>query len=226
MTGKRDIIKVQAAVYKPDIICITETKIDSNYDDNELLGDSYTVYRNDRKQGGGGVLTAFCNASPIEVINNSVGPGESLVTTVSFFSQVTLNIVTYYRPPGETQLDILFEIINDRDSRHPIIFTGDFNLPDILWEKGKGYIKGSSKRQNFFLEAVNLFNGSDLVQLVQGPTHKKGNTLDLFFVEAVLFDYFEFDCSMLPGISDHDIIFTEIVMPNYTYPKPSSKIPS
>ena len=50
---KVDTIKAQVETYKPDILCITETKIDSNFDDNELLGNKYTVYRNDRKQGVG-----------------------------------------------------------------------------------------------------------------------------------------------------------------------------
>ena len=53
---------LKSCQYKPDIECITETKIDSSFDDNELLGDNYTVYRNDRIRGGG-VLAAFCNQS-------------------------------------------------------------------------------------------------------------------------------------------------------------------
>ena len=82
--------------------------------------------------------------------------------------------------PGETHHDIISGIFNDRISKHPLIFTGDFNLPDIEWTNGEGQVKQNSNRRFFHQQAVNLFNSSSLVQLVQGPTHRRGNTLDLF----------------------------------------------
>ena len=55
------------------------------------------------------------------------------------------------------------------------------------------------------------------MQLIKGPTHNKGNTLDLFFSEATLFDSLYFDCQLLPGIPDHDMVLTQIEMPNTRY---------
>lgn len=210
LLGKLDIIKAQVETYRPDIICITETKIDSTFDDNELLGASYTVHRNDRKQGGGGVLAAFRNSSPVSLIKSIKGPGESLISTVSISPQVTFDLVTYYRPPNENDLDNLSTIFIERSSKFPSIAVGDFNLPDINWTGGVGKIKDSSRRHNFHKEALEIFDSVDLVQLVDGPTHNKGNTLDLVLVESVLFDSSSVSCTLLPGISDHDMALIEI----------------
>ena len=59
--GKLNAIKCLAETYTPDIVAIFETKIGSNFEDNELLGDRYTVWRKDRAQGAGGVLIAWNN---------------------------------------------------------------------------------------------------------------------------------------------------------------------
>lgn len=201
-------------IYNADIVCITETKIDSNFDDNELLGDTYTVYRNDRKQGGGGVLVAIKNSSTVKLIKNSKGHGESIISTISFSPQITFDLITYYRPPSETHLDTLNSMFNDRTSRYPLVAVGDFNLPDIGWSSGTGKVKEVSGRHLFHQDALDIFNSFNLTQLVRGPTHKKGNTLDLFLVETVLFDCLSFECELLPGISDHDMLLVEISTQN------------
>ena len=40
---KLNAIKCLAETYTPDIVAICETKIESNFEDNELLGDRYTI---------------------------------------------------------------------------------------------------------------------------------------------------------------------------------------
>jgi len=94
LLGKLNFIKAQSEIYRPDIECITEPKVDSNFDNNELLGDTYTVYRNDRKQGAGGVLIAIHNSSPLKITRNIDGPGESLISTILISPQVSLHLVT------------------------------------------------------------------------------------------------------------------------------------
>jgi hypothetical protein len=77
-----------------------------------------------------------------------------------------------YRPPSsrpETigQLSELF-----RDAEKNSVFFGDFNLPDINWSTG---VAGSSMSRGV-VEAV---AEAGLQQLVDFPTHTRGNTLDL-----------------------------------------------
>jgi hypothetical protein len=206
--GKLFQIKTIVEFYKPIIVSITETKIDKNFDDNELLGPDYTIFRNDRVKGGGGVLLALYNRQNfIKVLDSSVGPGESVTVTVTIHSKITLNITTFYRPPGEHSLDDLTELI-DEQKLHPTILLGDFNLPDIVWEKttGKGYVREKSQRFKFHEQALNLFNINNFKQLISEPTHTKGNTLDLVLVETILLDDISLSTEVLPCLSDHNIV--------------------
>ena len=77
------------------------------------------------------------------IIKNIKGPEESLITTISFCSQLTFDLILFYRPPGERRLDNLVEIIN-RDSKTPTVTLGDFNLPDIDWSHSPGSVKETS----------------------------------------------------------------------------------
>jgi exonuclease III len=187
--GKLDEIKALVEVYKPDIVAVTETKIDSCFDDNELLGPTYTVVRKDRKRGGGGVLLAAVNSSPhVKLIKSIDGPGESVICTFQAHSHLAFNIIVYYRPPGETTLDDLSELLTCLNPTHPSVLVGDFNLPDIAWSSGKGKVKKASPRHSLHRQALDLFQLSNLQQLVSEPTHMKGNTLDLVLVERCLLD--------------------------------------
>ena len=45
--------------YKPHLICIVETWLDSNITDREIHTENYDIIRRDRNRQGGGVV--FCN---------------------------------------------------------------------------------------------------------------------------------------------------------------------
>lgn len=206
--GKLDIIKTYNETYSPDILCITETKIDSSFDDNELLGPDFTVARNDRTQGGGGVLIAFRNNSSLQILKTEKGPGESIVLTLKANYHFTLNLITFYRPPSEYSLENMTNILNDYCTSFPAIVVGDFNLPDINWcvSSGKGLVKICSKRKSIHQAAIETFRSVDLFQLIHEPTHAKGNTLDLVFINSAIKNDFVVACEVIPGISDHSVI--------------------
>ena len=46
--NKIDEIRISVTIYEPDIICITESHLNSAIDNNELSIDNYTVCRQDR----------------------------------------------------------------------------------------------------------------------------------------------------------------------------------
>lgn len=46
------------------IIFISKTKIDSTYPDSQFAIPGYTLYRNDRKKGGGGILVDITTLLP------------------------------------------------------------------------------------------------------------------------------------------------------------------
>ena len=77
----------------------------------------------------------------------------------------------------------MVDLLQDQNLIYPNILVGDFNLPDIAWLNGKGEVKVPSSRTTMHKHAIDLFLKSNLRQLVNGPTHEKGNTLDLVLVD-------------------------------------------
>ena len=130
--GKIDIIRAHVHTYQPDLVAISETKIDSKFDDNELLGDGYTIWRKDRKHGGGGVLIALSNTSNLSVLQSNEGPGESLALLLQIHPMLKFRVVVMYRPPNEYDLEN-FENLIDEYKLDNCIFVGDYNFPDLDW---------------------------------------------------------------------------------------------
>jgi len=88
-----------------------------------------------------------------------------------------LRVVLIYRPPssGQNNLTELCEILHAADGK--TIFVRDFNIPGIDWENER-----ASDTRGRELLAATLDGG--LQQLVNFPTHTKGNTLDLLLTNC------------------------------------------
>ena len=69
--GKLAQLNVRTETYSPHIVAITEAKIDSDFEDNELLGPDYTIIRKDRNKHGGDVLLTVLNTKNIVIQNNT-----------------------------------------------------------------------------------------------------------------------------------------------------------
>ena len=112
-----------------------------------------------------------------------------------------INLVCLYRYQEEAYhlfLDDLDKLLSAQSSTdHSIILTGDFN---VHYEK-------SDKADVISLE--NLLNSYGLSQFVQGPTHKKGHTLDLLCANKFEFDFPTIQCKSV-NLSDHYPIFFNI----------------
>ena len=113
-----------------------------------------------------------------------------------------LNFVFIYRPPSSdtNNLEKLCQIIRKSDKNTVII--GDFNLPSIDWRRGTADAKGRR-----LLEAA---EEADMEQLVNFPTHNKGNVLDLLLTncpDQVLSIHNEGNLSN----SDHCILLIEFL---------------
>ena len=81
------------------------------------------------------------------------------------------------------------------------ILIGDFNLPDLDWEKGT-----ASGRTRKLLEVA---NDNMLEQLVKFPTHLKGNILDLVLTNVPERVHEVEEVGRL-GASDHGAILTKV----------------
>ena len=150
----------------------------ANFDDNELLGNQFALWKNDRAQGAGGVLIAMRSNASAKVIKSYSGPGESVTIKLQIHDKIVFNVVTFYRPPSEYELDNLKDMIDLYSVANSSILLGDFNLPDIEWASNIPHVKPMSHRKSLHQRALDIIMEADLAQLVRGPTHSLGNTLD------------------------------------------------
>ena len=222
--GKIDTIRAHVQTYKPDLVAITETKVDAKFEDNELLGNTYTIWRKDRKQGAGGVLVAVSNDSAITILNSVSGPGESICLTVQLHPHVKFYVVTMYRPPSEYDLDN-FEYLIDEYKHENCVFVGDYNFADLDWITNPGHchVKTYSNRKAMHEKALDIIESADLLQLIHEPTHKQGNTLDLVLVNKSALDDVYIKCDVLSYISDHKMIITDIQPQRFSNKQPTTQ---
>ena len=181
---------------------LSETWLKS-HNDAELQIDGYTIFRCDsvRKKKSnrgrltGGVAVYIRNdiACSCEIISSHSSPA---VQALCLYSKVeNLAIAVIYRQPDNsanghpsTPADFkkaLNQLKIDLLKLNPtpdIIFGGDFNLPHTAWPKGTP-IPGASTNEKAMSNTLNEFsNELFLSQIIDGPTHRDGNTLDLVLV--------------------------------------------
>ena len=182
---------------KPDVVILNETWLKSNILSSEVLPATYKVFRLDRtekthpwdpkqpkkyRKGGGGVLIA--HRTDIDVKCTKVGfievQAEILSVNMTLESGKKLNISTFYRVGNlgndnfEAVQKFLFALASKKKLDKHII-VGDMNFPEIAWPDNS---TTNGVHKNF----VELFmNDICHSQLINEPTHKGGNILDLIF---------------------------------------------
>ena len=185
-----------------DVIIGTETWLNPDIEDSEILPPTHKAFRRDRVDGYGGVILIFKQDLVVRELPMSDSV-EFLIAQVECKSKCPVIVGVFYRPPN-TGIDYMNGLCDSitqvvtQNQACPLWIGGDINLPDIDWETNSliGY---STTRliNNTFIECLEHNN---LDQIVSFPT--RGNkTLDILttnrpsLVNA---------CSPMPGISDHD----------------------
>ena len=168
--------------------------------DAEVNIEGYRLFRSDRKRkkekGGrcsGGVALYIREdfAATMEILLEFSNGVNEVLAVHSQKENILICIV--YRQPDDSRhghkstneefKDIIGRIrttILDIPGRTPdIILCGDFNLPHVQWPHGE--IKGSALHdERLMLEELKELMGEFyLKQLIETPTHKDGNMLDL-----------------------------------------------
>ena len=111
-----------------------------------------------------------------------------------------------YRPPssGEEYMDRLCCSIRDvstKNKKSIMWIGGDFNLPDIDWEKFS--VTGTQYPGAISNSLISIMSETGLDQVVSFPT-RLDNTLDLFLTNRPSCIN---KCQPIPGISDHEIVY-------------------
>ena len=192
---------VLASEEKPDLILLTETWCSDHITDAFLTIPGYEIQvRVDRintdKGRGGGLLVYSRTGIPILVHDTT-----STFNQYCSFKVYDLTVFLIYRSPssGVENLRALEELIVKVEKN--TILIGDFNLPDLDWEKGT-----ASGRTRKLLEVA---NDNMLEQLVKFPTHLKGNILDLVLTNVPERVHEVEEVGRL-GASDHVAILTKV----------------
>ena len=99
--GKRAELENLINYTDPDLIIMTETKLDEQVKASEFLPKGYTGdFRKDRCKGGGGVMIATKQEYDIQGIELEANiSAETVWATISLKDQRKLVVGSYYRPP-------------------------------------------------------------------------------------------------------------------------------
>ena len=175
------------ALHKFDIICISETFLDSSISSNDLesLLDGYKIIRSDHPMNlkRGGVCIFFKETLPLNILNITQ-LNECLVVEI-LYNNKKCYLVTLYRSPNQNDIEFddfitKFEILIDSIynlNPYFVIILGDFNAKLNKWKTDDLDTKEGIKID----EVTSYFA---LSQIISGPTHILANStscIDLIF---------------------------------------------
>lgn len=209
--SKINDLQALAEEKKPEIILITESWCSDDINPAILNIDGYILETNlrcDRKDtangiGGGLLVYSKLGLNIVPSTNQNLFNQYSSFTIKGKGKDDDINITLIYRPPSSSQAnnDLLMEIVKNVEKNS--ILIGDFNLPKIDWKLEQG---NDVKSVNF----LDAMDEADLTQLVDFPTHNRGNILDLVLTnipEKIL----NIDCIGNLGNSDHSILSVDVL---------------
>lgn len=206
---------------KPDVIVGCESKISSDITSAEVFPPGYqkNVLRKDRTDRGGGVFLAFKEGYVISRVEGSTTNCEGVWAEVAIPKQQPLYICSFYRPPGAgaeplQELNKSISLINPRGDKH-VIIAGDMNCGHIDWTTTT--ISSGANEREAHNELLNLLDEHSLTNTQYQSTREDKN-LDLHLTTRPSLIKSQ---SLIPGISDHDIIVVDSdIKPTY-----SAKLP-
>ena len=204
---------------KPDIFMLNETWLKKSIKESELFPTNiYKVFRLDRsvkthpidpnnpskfRKNGGGVLIGI--RRDLDIVSTKLEiqcAGEILGVTLTFNDGRKVILCSYYRVGtlGVENHDACRDFIKKARSRRGvkgIVLAGDLNMPKIDWEN-------YSSTENIDRLFLDSFTNLELEQLINVPTHTRGNILDLLLTDKpVLISDLAVSDKNLPCKSDH-----------------------
>ena len=160
-----------------NILAVTETFLDEDILDSELIDDNFTIFRRDRNRHGGGVMLVVDATIPAKRRQDLETDCELLWIELSL-SPTNILFGVFYNPPdssGSTLVQLSSSLKAIINTSTPIIISGDFNLPNIDWSETSPSPTTYSTKAHLLCELLDEFN---LQQLVTEPT-RNSNILDL-----------------------------------------------
>ena len=135
LLNKIDELRTIVKKSKASVFGITETKIDSSINDEELNIDGYNIIRSDRNRHGGGVACYIKNDISFNRKDNFSNAIENVFLDIYLPKCKTITLGIIYRPPNQnTFIQNLNEGLQNLDfAKNEIYLLGDFNI-DLTFE--------------------------------------------------------------------------------------------
>ena len=169
---KLSLLRAYMSTHKFDIICLSETYLDSSIDDESLEISGYYLIRSDHPSNKkrGGICIYYKNFLPLKV--TGVRLLEECITFDLIIRNKLCSFVALYSSPSQSQDDFAtfsdnFKMTLDLASKknpYLLVVLGDFNAKLIQW-----YDKDSSTSEGISNE--NTTSQFGLHQIINGPTH-------------------------------------------------------
>ena len=171
---------------KPDIILICESWCNTNTPDSILQIPNYHTDPNlrfdhcDTQFGiGGGLLIYVKNGfSVLPIDNTSVFNQYCSFKILNDDESTNLLLTLVYRSPNSAieNTELLCDMVENLSNNEPHLILGDFNMPEINWAN----YTGPNKYHRF----IDILCDKSLEQIVDFPTHSRGNILDLIITNC------------------------------------------
>ena len=136
--------------YSLDVLCIGETWLSKNINDDVLIFPGYTLVRKDRpahfdRRGGGGVCILMRNNIQANTVALSTGvSGSRLESLWVSLESPACTIGVIYRPPNAPVVaaidDLQEQLSNTIGSSKPVFAPGDTNF-DMFKSEGRGILR-------------------------------------------------------------------------------------
>ena len=193
--NKYDELSVFASVFKPDLICVSESWLNQDIDDSLLSLRDYLILRDDRSGRRGGGVCAWIQNKFSPIISSLRTDKPNCIECLMFSLPASkIFCLLCYIPPGLTvkDHDCITEFLSTElealltvNPNQSLIVCGDFN----------------DFQTSFLVEDFNLVNKVTL------PT-RQNSMLDLIFMDECLTDMYAESAIIGPplGKSDHNTV--------------------
>ena len=187
-----------------DILCIQETKLDSTFPNSQFHVIWYSIFRRDRKKGGGGVMIFVRDsiiAMPIKIVCKFV---ETILLDLTI-GQTRFALIAAYKPPSVDNVPFtsdMYSLLDKATSQsNNIICLGDLNC-DI----SNPLDNNNNNKGRCLLDICDIY---DLDSLNNSPTRKssqRSSCLDVILTNVP--GYFRESGTLEVGLSDHYLVYT------------------
>ena len=150
-------LKVMASLYSPQIICITETWINSDILDAEIQIPNFTIYREDRKNdtryGGSAIYVHNClDVQRLDWFNGLESLALHIKSDTHEFTVITLYRATSRKTFAANQdmLDAISRLPTSDDNN--ILLVGGVNMPHVKWDTGTIQLPNETTDQGLLTE--------------------------------------------------------------------------